>query len=46
MEWFNIYGLLFITMIMIPNIIFDVRLSPQARGTQWNQKIAARSVLS
>lgn len=46
MEWFNIYGLLFITMIMIPNIIFADRLSPQARRTQRNQKIAARSVLS
>lgn len=25
MEWFNIYGLLFITAIMIPNIIFAVK---------------------
>ena len=25
MEWLNIYGLLFVTAIMIPNIIFAVK---------------------
>ena len=25
MEWFNIYGLIFIVIIMIPNIIFAVK---------------------
>lgn len=25
MEWFNVYGLVFITVIMIPNIIFAVK---------------------
>ena len=25
MEWFNVFGLVFITMIMIPNIIFAVK---------------------
>ena len=25
MEWFNVFGLVFITVIMIPNIIFAVK---------------------
>ena len=25
MEWFNPFGLLFITIIMIPNIVFPIR---------------------
>lgn len=38
MEWFNLYGLIFIFVIMIPNIIFAVRCKDGFLN-KWNNKL-------
>ena len=38
MEWLNLYGLIFIFVIMIPNIIFAVRCKDGFRN-KWNNKL-------
>ena len=37
MEWFNIFGLIFVVVIMIPNIIFAVRCKDGFEN-RWNNK--------
>ena len=37
MEWFNVFGLVFIVVIMIPNIIFAVRCKDGFEN-KWNNK--------
>ena len=37
MEWFNIFGLVFVVVIMIPNIIFAVRCK-DGYENRWNNK--------
>ena len=38
MEWFNVFGLVFIVVIMIPNIIFAVRCKDGFEN-KWNNKV-------
>ena len=38
MEWFNVYGLIFIAVIMIPNIIFAIKCKDGFEN-KWNNKI-------
>ena len=38
MEWFNIFGLIFIIIIMIPNIIFAIKCKDGFQN-KWNNKI-------
>ena len=37
MEWFNVFGLVFIVIIMIPNIVFEVRCKDGFENS-WNNK--------
>ena len=37
MEWFNIFGLIFIVMIMIPNIIFAIKFKDGFKN-KWNNR--------
>ena len=37
MEWFNVFGLVFIVVIMIPNIVFAVRCKDGFEN-RWNNK--------
>ena len=37
MEWFNVFGLVFIVVIMIPNIVFAVRCKDGFENS-WNNK--------
>ncbi len=37
MEWFNIYGFVFICIIMIPNIIFSIKYK-EGFENKWNNK--------
>jgi len=37
MEWFNIFGLIFVVVIMIPNIIFAVKCK-EGFENRWNNK--------
>ena len=39
MEWFNIFGLIFITVIMIPNIIFAVKCKDGFENRYINKKV-------
>ena len=39
MEWFNLFGLLFIAVIMIPNIIFAVKCKDGFEN-KWSNKTA------
>ena len=36
MEWFNVFGLVFIVVIMIPNIVFAVRCKDGFENS-WNK---------
>ena len=38
MEWFNVFGLVFIVVIMIPNIVFAVRCKDGFEN-RWNNKV-------
>ena len=38
MEWFNVFGLVFIVVIMIPNIVFAVRCKDDFEN-KWNNKV-------
>lgn len=38
MEWFNVFGLAFIVVIMIPNIIFAIRCK-EGFENKWNNKL-------
>ena len=38
MEWFNVFGLVFIVVIMIPNIVFAVRCKDDF-DNKWNNKL-------
>ena len=38
MEWFNVFGLVFIVIIMIPNIVFAVRCKDDFEN-KWNNKV-------
>lgn len=38
MNWFNYYGLIFITLIMIPNIVFAIKVK-DGFTSLWNNKI-------
>ncbi len=38
MEWFNVFGFVFIVVIMIPNIIFAIKCK-DAFNNKWNNKI-------
>ena len=38
MEWFNVFGLVFIVVIMIPNIVFVVRCKDGFEN-RWNNKV-------
>ena len=38
MEWFNVYGLVFIVVIMIPNIIFAIRCKDGFEN-KWSNKL-------
>lgn len=38
MEWFNVFGLIFIIIIMIPNIIFAIKCKDGFQN-KWNNKI-------
>ena len=38
MEWFNIFGLVFIIVIMIPNILFAIRCKDGFEN-RWNNKV-------
>ena len=38
MEWFNVFGLVFIVVIMIPNIVFAVRCKDGFEN-KWNNKV-------
>ena len=38
MEWFNVFGLVFIVVIMIPNIVFAVRCKDDF-DNKWNNKV-------
>ena len=37
MEWFNIFGLVFIIIIMIPNIVFAIKFKDGFEN-KWNNK--------
>ena len=37
MEWFNVFGLIFIVVIMIPNIVFAIRCKDEF-DNKWNNK--------
>lgn len=37
MEWFNVYGLVFITVFMIPNVIFAIKCKDGFQN-KWNNK--------
>lgn len=39
MEWFNVFGLVFITVIMIPNIIFAVKNKDAFENRNQNKAI-------
>lgn len=39
MEWFNYYGLIFIAMIMIPNIIFAIKHKDEFSNTYKNKAV-------
>lgn len=41
MEWFNIFGLIFIVVIMIPNIIFAIRCKDGFENRRSNKIIEA-----
>ena len=38
MEWFNVFGLVFIVVIMIPNILFAIRCKDGFEN-RWNNKV-------
>lgn len=38
MDWFNLYGFIFIALIMIPNIIFAVKCK-DGFANKWNNKV-------
>ena len=38
MEWFNVFGLVFISVIMLPNIVFAVRCK-DGFVNRWNNKV-------
>ena len=38
MEWFNVFGLVFIVVIMIPNIVFAVRYKDGFEN-RWNNTV-------
>lgn len=38
MEWFNIFGLVFIIVIMIPNIVFAIKCKEDFEN-KWSNKI-------
>lgn len=38
MEWFNIFGLVFIVVIMIPNIVFAIKCK-EAFENKWSNKV-------
>lgn len=37
MEWFNVYGIIFMILIMIPNIVFALK-NPNGFEDKWNNK--------
>ena len=37
MEWFNVFGLIFIVVIMIPNIVFSIKCK-DGFANKWNNK--------
>ena len=37
MEWFNVFGLIFIAVIMIPNVVFAIKCKDGFDNT-WNNK--------
>ena len=39
MEWFNPFGLVFITIIMIPNIVFAIRCKDGFTNNYWNKTV-------
>ena len=39
MEWFNVFGLVFIVIIMIPNVIFAIRCK-EGFENKWGNKLA------
>lgn len=39
MEWFNIYGLVFIVIIMVPNIIFAIKQKDTSNGKFHNKTV-------
>ena len=39
MEWFNVFGLVFIVIIMIPNVIFTIRCK-EGFENKWSNKLA------
>ena len=39
MEWFNLFGLIFIVVIMIPNIVFAIK-NKGAFENKWKNKAA------
>ena len=47
MEWFNVFGLIFIAVIMIPNVVFAIKCK-DGFDNKWNNKYAVemRGVLS
>ena len=40
MDWFNIFGLIFLSVIMIPNIIFAIKCK-DGFDNKWNNKYVA-----
>ena len=38
MEWFNVYGMIFIMVLMIPNIIFAIKCKDRFLN-RWNNKV-------
>ena len=37
MEWFNVFGLIFIAVIMIPNVVFAIKCK-DGFDNKWNNK--------
>ena len=42
MEWFNVFGLIFIAVIMIPNVVFAIKCK-DGFDNKWNNKYVESS---
>ena len=43
MEWFNVFGLIFIAVIMIPNVVFAIKCK-DGFDNKWNNKYGQKII--